>query len=146
MQGLNCCKNTVDNLYQAEQEDLKNIGKIHLSNILLDSMSTIFYNRLMLSTDTVSVRDVLRNHKQILEIVMKTKKRLTIMSQNKPQAVIVSLEDLRRLEELESQIKYQQSTKSLLETAKKVRDVLKDTKLPADLSTRHDLHHYEDNS
>jgi PHD/YefM family antitoxin component YafN of YafNO toxin-antitoxin module len=79
----------------------------------------------------------------LLEQVKKTKKRVTVVSQNHPQVGIVSLDDLNRLDELDKQARYQQSTKSLLEVAKKVREVLKNEKLPEDFSTRHDHYHYE---
>jgi prevent-host-death family protein len=97
----------------------------------------------MLTSPTVSIRDMLRNHKQVLERVKTTKVRVTVVSQDEPQVGIVSLEDLQKLEELDKQTKYQISTKSLLDTAKKIRDVLKDEHLPTDLSTRHDFYHYE---
>ena len=96
--------------------------------------------------NTVNIRDILRSHKQVLERVKQSKKRVVIVSQDQPQAGLVSLEDLKKLEELDKQQKYQQSTKSLLEVAKKVHKLLKDEKLPADLSTRHDYYHYEGNS
>lgn len=99
----------------------------------------------MLNTNIVTIREVLRNHKRLLERVKKTKMRVTVVSQDHPQVGIVSLDDLKRLDDLDKQAKYQQSTKSLLEVAKKVREVLRNEKLPEDLSTRHDYYHYEGN-
>lgn len=93
--------------------------------------------------NTVNIRDILRSHKQVLERVKKTKERVVIVSQEQPQAGLVSLDDLKRLDQLDKQQKYQQSTKSLLDVAKKVHELLKDEKLPADLSTKHDYYHYE---
>ena len=98
----------------------------------------------MLQANIVSIRDILRNHKQVLERVKNKKQRLTVVSQEEPQVGIVSLDDLRKLEELDKQTKYQSSTKSLLVTAKKIRQVLKNEQLPADLSIRHDYYHYEE--
>ena len=87
---------------------------------------------------------MLRNHKQVIERVKSKNERITLVNQDEPQVGIVSLEDLKKLEELDKQTRYQQSTKSLLETAKKIREVLKDENLPADLSKRHDYYHYEE--
>lgn len=98
----------------------------------------------MPTTNLVTIRDILRNHKQVLERVKNNKERVTVVSQDKPQVGIVSLDDLKRLEELDQQIKYQSSTKSLLDTAKKIREVLKSEHLPSDLSTHHDYYHYEE--
>lgn len=94
--------------------------------------------------NTVNIRDILRSHKQVLERVKLKKERVVIVSQKQPQAVLVSLDDLNRLEELDKQQKYQQSTKSILEVAKKVHQILKenDEHLPSDLSTKHDYYHY----
>lgn len=93
--------------------------------------------------NTVSIRDILRSHKRVLEGVKKNKERVVIVSQEQPQAGLVSLEDLERLEELDQQQKYQQSTKSLLGVARKVHKLLENEKLPANLSTKHDYYHYE---
>ena|SRR5579872_6877114 len=97
----------------------------------------------MLTSNIVTIRDMLRHHKQVLERVKTTKARVTVVSQDEPQVGIVSLDDLQKLEELDNQTKYQASTKSLLDTAKKIREVLKDEHLPSDLSARHDFYHYE---
>lgn len=94
---------------------------------------------------TVSIRDILRNHKQVLKKVKQKQGRIVIVSQKQPQAGLVNLDDLKRLEELDRQQKYQQSTKSILETAKKIHQILKKNNehLPADLSAKHDYYHYE---
>lgn len=97
----------------------------------------------MLNANTVKIRDILRNHKQVLEYVKHTKKRITLVNQDIPQVGIVSLDDLKKLDELDKRAKYQASTKSLLNVAKKVQAVLKNEHLPKDLSTRHDYYHWE---
>lgn len=97
----------------------------------------------MLNTITVTARDILRNYKEVFDKVKKTKQPAVVVSQKEPQVGIISLDDLKRLEELDNQMKYQASTQSLLETAGKVRKVLKDKNLPKDLSTNHDYYHYE---
>lgn len=94
--------------------------------------------------NTVNIRDILRSHKQVLERVKQKRERMVIVSQQQPQAGLVSLDDLKTLEKLDKQQKYQQSTKSLLKVAKKVHELLKDEKLPADLSARHNHYHYEE--
>lgn len=92
---------------------------------------------------TVNIRDILRSHKQVLERVKQKKERVVIVSQKQPQAGLVSLDDLKKLEELDKAQKYQQSTKSLLAVAEKIHKLLKEEKLPADLSAKHDYYHYE---
>lgn len=94
--------------------------------------------------NTVNIRDILRSHKQILQRVKQKKERMIIVNQKQPQAGLVSLEDLSKLEQLDKQQRYQQSTKSILEVAKKVHQILKDNNehLPSDLSTKHDYYHY----
>lgn len=94
--------------------------------------------------NTVNIRDILRSHKQILQRVKQKKERMIIVNQKQPQAGLVSLEDLSKLEQLDKQQKYQQSTKSILEVAKKVHQILKDNNehLPSDLSIKHDYYHY----
>ena len=98
----------------------------------------------MMNVPTVNIRDILRNHKQVLERVKNDKKRVIVTSQDEPQVGIVTLDDLKKLDDLDKKAMYQESTKSLLETAYKIRAVLKEEKLPADLSSRHDKYHYED--
>lgn len=100
----------------------------------------------MLNANTVNIRDILRNHKQVLDHVKHTKERVTVVNQDIPQVGIVSLDDLKRLEEMDKRAKYQASTKSLLEAANKVRGVLKNEHLPEDLSAKHDYYHYEEDT
>ena len=59
-----------------------------------------------------------------------------VVSQKEPQVAIVSLADLAALNEL----RYRNSSRALLETAQRIRVLLKDEHLPADLATNHD--HY----
>ena len=98
----------------------------------------------MLTPITVTARDILRNYKQVFKDVKNTRRPAVVIFQKKPQVGIVSLEDIERLKELDQQIKYQQSTKSLLEVAGKIRDLLKKEHLPKDLSARHDYYLYEE--
>lgn len=93
--------------------------------------------------NTVNIRDILRSHKRVLERVKKHKERVVIVRGQQPQAGLVSLDDLKRLEGLDKQQKYQQSTRSLLEVANKVHKLLENEKLPVDLSAKHDYYRYE---
>lgn len=94
--------------------------------------------------NTINIRDILRSHKSVLKRVKQKKERMIIVNQKQPQAGLVSLEDLSKLEQLDKQQKYQQSTKSILQVAKKVHQILKDNDehLPSDLSAKHDYYHY----
>lgn len=59
-----------------------------------------------------------------------------VVSQNEPQVAIISLEALNTLKE--AQIR--DASRAFLNTVQRVRELLKDEHLPADLSARHD--HY----
>jgi hypothetical protein len=64
------------------------------------------------------------------------------MNQKEPQAAIVSLEDLEKLQEL----RRRNSAKVLLDLAQEVHTLLKDEKLPQDLSERHDYYLWEEDT
>lgn len=49
-------------------------------------------------TNTVSARDIQRNYRKIFDQVKKTQKPIVVISNNKPQAAIVSLEQLAQYE------------------------------------------------
>jgi len=85
----------------------------------------------MLDTVTVTARDILRNYREVFDKVKKTKQPAVVVSKQKPQVAIVSLDDLERLKVL----KNKQSTKALLDLA---GIIPKGSGLPADLSERHD--------
>lgn len=88
---------------------------------------------------TVTARDVLRHYKKVINKVKDTRRPAIIMSQKQPQAVIVSLEDFEKLQAL----RYKKSAKVLLDAILKIRELLKDEKLPADLSEKHDYYIYK---
>jgi prevent-host-death family protein len=96
----------------------------------------------MIQPTTVTARDILRHYKDIITKVKDTKQPALVMSQKEPQVAIVSLEDFDKLQNL----RYKNSAKTLLDTAMKVRELLKDETLPADLSERHDFYIYENNA
>jgi PHD/YefM family antitoxin component YafN of YafNO toxin-antitoxin module len=78
----------------------------------------------------------LRNYKRVIDAVKKTNAPAVVVSQREPQVAIVSLADLEELRALRDQ----NSGRALLKTAHRVRTLLKDEHLPADLSTRHDAY------
>lgn len=90
----------------------------------------------MLEPSMITTRDFIRNYKTVLNRVHKTRQPAVVVSHKKPQVAIVSLSDFKKLEEF----KYKNSANALLDLTQKVRELLKDEKLPQDLSTRHDYY------
>lgn len=81
----------------------------------------------MLNAYTIPARKLQKSYKSVIEEV-KTKKRAVILTTNdKPQAAIVSLEDLEKLQ----QAKVQQGTSEMLKFVKEHKAELK--RLPANL-------------
>jgi prevent-host-death family protein len=95
---------------------------------------------LYMQTFSVSSSDIQKHYRQVLERVKQTKQRAVLTHKNEPQAVIISLEEAQQLDDL----RRRNSGKNLLAWAKDVRELLKDEKLPADLSTRHDYYLWEE--
>jgi len=86
----------------------------------------------MLITNTIPARNLQKSYKSIIEEV-KSKKRAVILTTNdKPQAAIVSLEDLDRLQ----QAKMVQASLDMLKLAAESKEELK--KLPANLRDKAD--------
>lgn len=84
----------------------------------------------MLNARTVAARNLQKSYKSIIENV-KTKKQVVVLTTNKkPQAAIVSLEDLEKLR----QAKAMQANLDMLKLAAASKDELKS--LPADLRER----------
>lgn len=96
---------------------------------MLTKLFDTMYNILML---TVNIRDLSRTPKRVVEEVKKTKQPKQIVSQKKPQAVIVSLEDYQKLEDL----KHKQSVQGLFKLAELAEKL--QVKGPADLSEKMD--------
>jgi PHD/YefM family antitoxin component YafN of YafNO toxin-antitoxin module len=108
-----------------------------LSNNLLDSVyDTCYTKRAMFTPIRITTRDFMRNYKRVIDQVKATREPAVVVSQHQPQVAIVSLDDLDQLAQLHAH----SGGQALLETAHRVRTLLKDTPMPADLSTRHD--HY----
>lgn len=84
----------------------------------------------MLIPTIVTAREILRNYKKVFSGVKSTKRPAVIISQKEPQVAIVSLDDLRELQ----QLKYKKSTKALLDLA---GIIPKGSGLPSDLSQKH---------
>ena len=84
----------------------------------------------MISTNIIPARNLQKSYKSIIEGV-KTKKRAVVLTtNNQPQAAIVSLEDLERIQ----QAKNMQASLDMLKLAAENREELKN--LPADLRQR----------
>ncbi len=91
---------------------------------------------------TVNIRDLSRSPKKIFEDIKKTKQPRQVVSQKKPQAVIVSLEAYKDFEELKSKQKQQGSALALLKIAQ-MAEQLK-VKGPKDLSTNLDKYTWDE--
>ncbi len=86
----------------------------------------------MLSTNFIPARDLQKFYKPIIEGVKTKKSAVILTTNNRPQAAIVSLEDLERIQ----QIKALQGALDMLKSAVESREELK--VLPADLRLRAD--------
>ncbi len=91
---------------------------------------------------TVNIRNLSRSPKRIFEEIKKTKQPRQVVSQRKPQAVIVSLEAFKEFEELKSKQKQQGSALALLKIAQ-MAEQLK-VKGPKDLSTNLDKYTWDE--
>lgn len=113
------------------------------SNRVLDNVCRIHYTkRAMFTPMHITTRHLLRQYKRVIEQVKQTKEPAVVVSQKEPQVAIVSLDDLERLTQLHAHSDGQ----ALLETARHVRDFLRDEHLPADLSTHHDYYLWEEDA
>lgn len=88
----------------------------------------------------ITTRHLLRQYKRVIEQVKKTKEPAVVVSQQQPQVAIISLDDLERL----TQLHVHSDGQTLLETVRRVRALLGDEHLPADLSTQHDHYLWDD--
>ena len=81
----------------------------------------------MLNTNVVPARSLQKSYKSIIEEVKTKKKAVILTTNNKPQAAIVSLEDLEKLQ----QTKAEQGTTEILKFVGEHKKELKE--LPANL-------------
>lgn len=91
---------------------------------------------------TVNIRDLSRSPRKVFDMVKRTKQPRQVVSQKKPQAVIVSLETFKEFEELKSKQKQQGSALALLKIAQ-MAEQLK-VKGPKDLSANLDKHTWDE--
>lgn len=84
----------------------------------------------MLNTDIIPARNLQKSYKSIIENVKTKKQAVVLTTNNKPQAAIVSLEDLERLKATKSR----EAALDMLKLANESREKLKS--LPADLRER----------
>src|SRR5258708_5224598 len=90
----------------------------------------------MTQTATITPRDILRNYKNVFDMVKKTKQPAVVVSRKEPQVAIVSLDDLEKLQKLHDR----NSAMELLDFTTKARALLTKEKLPKDLAASHDSH------
>ena len=90
----------------------------------------------MITPAIVTARDILRNYKKVFEKVKRTKEPVVVIAKKKPQVAIISLDGLEDLQKL----KYKTGAKALLDIAIKAQKILRDEKLPKDLSEKHDYY------
>ena len=81
----------------------------------------------MLNTSIIPARNLQKSYKSIIEDVKAKKQAVILTTNNKPQAAIVSLEDLERIQ----QTKAQQGTAEMLKFVEEHKEDLKE--LPANL-------------
>ncbi len=84
----------------------------------------------MLSPNIVPARNLQKSYKSIIEDVRLKKRAVVLTTNNEPQAAIVSLEDLERIQ----QAKVMQASLDMLKLATESREELKN--LPSDLRER----------
>ena len=92
----------------------------------------------MINTNIIPARNLQKSYKSIIESVKSKKKAVVLTTNNKPQAAIVSLEDLDMLQ----QTKAVQASLDMLRLATENREELKN--LPANLRQRADEILYRD--
>ena len=81
----------------------------------------------MINTSIIPARNLQKSYKSIIEEVKTKKKAVVLTTNNQPQAAIISLEDLEKLQ----QTKVQQGVTEMLEFIEKHKEELKG--LPANL-------------
>ena len=86
----------------------------------------------MLNTNIIPARNLQKSYKSIIESVKNKKRVVVLTTNNKPQAAIISLEDLAKLQ----QTKAMQGSLEIFKLALDSREELK--KLPSDLRERAD--------
>lgn len=86
----------------------------------------------MLNLNTISARDLQKSYRSIINKVKSKKQPVILTTKNQPQAAIVSLEDLDKLQ----QIKYKQGSLEMLKFIAEHKEELRG--LPADLRERAD--------
>lgn len=91
-----------------------------------------FANKPMLNTNIIPARNLQKSYKAIIEGVKTNKKAVVLITNKEPQAAIVSLEDLEKIQ----QTKNIQASLDMLKLAIESREELKN--LPADLRQKAD--------
>lgn len=90
------------------------------------------YNQIMQNINAIPARNLQKSYKSIIESVKTKKQPVVLTTKNKPQAAIVSLDDLERIQ----QAKSAQASLDMLKLAIESRKEF--NKLPADLRLKAD--------
>lgn len=86
----------------------------------------------MLNTNIIPARNLQKSYKSIIQEVKTKKKAVVLTTNNQPQAAIVSLEDLEKLEQAKATLGSMKMLKFAIENKEELRG------LPADLRERAD--------
>lgn len=103
-----------------------------ISQYDIDTRYNSWYNQPMLNTNIIPARTLQKSYKSIIEDVKKKKHAVVLTTNKKPQAAIVSLEDLERIQ----LTKTTQASLDMLKLAVDNKEELKN--LPADLRQKAD--------
>ena len=90
----------------------------------------------MLNTQFITARKLLREYRQVVEDVRRTKKPAIVTSNNVEQVAIIPVEDLKDLE----MGKAQKSGQALLNLSKLFDALPKEPNIPIDLATNHNYY------
>lgn len=96
----------------------------------------------MLNIQFITARKLLRDYKQVVEEVKRTKKVAVITSDKKEQVALIPVEDLQDL----ALGKAQKSGQALLNLSKLFGDLKKESNIPKNLAMDHDLYAWGKNS
>jgi prevent-host-death family protein len=89
-----------------------------------------------MTTTTVTIRDLQRKQRHILEHIARTRQPAIILNNNIPQAAIISLEDYEELQ----RIRLYKGLEELQSLARRITEEHKDEPLPSDMSTNHNAY------
>jgi prevent-host-death family protein len=92
-----------------------------------------------MNTTTVTVRELQRNQKDVIERVKKTKQPAVVVNQDEPQVILMPLDAAREFERLQRK----EALERLLAFSEEMAVKYKDKPIPTDLSVNHDKYFAE---